>query len=82
MLSSPRCSPTAHGHFSDLRGLHQESPGQEPVALATLPAAGRVFGACWAALPHKDIFLWEQIRLLSFSVVLQQGQGKVEGSST
>lgn len=33
-------------------------------------------------LLHKDIFLWEQIHLFSFSIVLQQGQGKVESSST
>jgi len=25
---------------------------------------------------HKDVFLWEQIRLLFFDVVLQQGKGK------
>lgn len=35
-----------------------------------------------ATLPHDGIFLWEQVHLLCFSVVLQRGQGKVESSST
>ena len=81
MLSSPQRSQTAHGHSSDLRGLHQRSPGQEPIALAMLPAAGIALGVCPAALPHKAVFLWEKIHALSFSVVLQQGLGKVESSS-
>lgn len=69
-------------YFPDLCGLHHESPGQEPVTLAMLPAAGRAFGVWQATLTHRGIFLWEQIHLPSLSVALQQGQGKVESSST